>query len=70
MSSLADGTLTFSVTLTDTAGNVGTAATATATLDRVAPSGYSIQANQATINASQAAATGFTFAGATTGDDL
>ena len=48
VSSLADGTLTFSVTLTDAAGNVGTAATATATLDKTAPSGYTISADQAT----------------------
>ena len=54
VSSLSNGTLTYSVTLTDAAGNVGTAATATATLNTVAPSGYTITADQATINASQA----------------
>ena len=70
VSALADGTLTFSVKLTDAAGNTGTAATATATLDTAAPSGYTISADQSTINASQAVSTGFTFAGATPGDDL
>ena len=42
LSALPEGTLTFSVILTDPAGNVGTTATATATMDRTAPSGYSI----------------------------
>ncbi|MGO9109761.1 MAG: peptidylprolyl isomerase, partial [Thermoguttaceae bacterium] len=67
VSSLKDGTLTFSVTLTDEAENVGTAATAMATLDTVAPSGYTIAADQTLINATQATATGFTFADAATG---
>ena len=51
VSTLADGTLTFSVTLTDTAGNAGTPATATATLDTVAPSGYSIAADPTFLDA-------------------
>ena len=34
VSTLADGTLTYSVTLTDAAGNVGSAKTATATLQQ------------------------------------
>ena len=59
--------MTFSVTLTDVAGNVGTAAMATATLDTSVPSGYTITADLPVINASEAASTGFTFAGATTG---
>ncbi len=63
VSSLPDGTLTFSVTLTDAAGN-STTETGTATLDTVAPSGYSISANDAEINAAKATTTGFTFAGA------
>ena len=37
VSSLPDGTLTYSVTLTDAAGNSGAPATATATLDQTAP---------------------------------
>ena len=63
VSSLSDGILTYSVTLTDAAGNVGTAATVTATLDRTIPAGYSITANSDFLNASQATSTGFTFAG-------
>ena len=59
VSSLPDGTLTFSVTLTDGAGN-STTATTTATLDKTAPSGYSITANDAHVNATNAATTGFT----------
>ena len=67
VSRLPDGTLTFSVTLTDAAGNVGAAATATATLDQTAPSGYSITADQNTFNATTATSAGFTFASAEVG---
>jgi len=67
VSSLPDGTLTFSVTLTDTAGNAGSAVTATATLDATAPAGYSITADDSLIGASEAAATSFTFADAEIG---
>ena len=68
ISSLPDGTLTFSVTLTDTAGNTGTAATATATLDQTAPSGYTITSDASTYNATTASSAGFTFANAEVGD--
>jgi hypothetical protein len=67
VSTLTDGTLTFSVTLTDAAGNAGTAVTATATLDKTAPVAPTIAANDASINASEASNTGFTFTGATVG---
>lgn len=67
LSSLADGVLTFSVTLTDAAGNIGTAVTATATLDKTAPSGFSIVANESKISATEAKSTGFTFVGAEIG---
>ena len=67
VSSLPDGTLTFSVTLTS-AGKTGTAATATATLDQTAPTGYTITANAATYNATTSASAGFTFANAEIGD--
>ncbi|MGA2031650.1 MAG: peptidylprolyl isomerase [Thermoguttaceae bacterium] len=70
VSTLADGTLTYSVTLTDTAGNTGTAATATATLDQTAPTGYGITANDNPITASTAASTGFTFGNAEVGDSF
>ena len=68
VSSLPDGTLTFSVTLTDPAGNTGAAATATATLDQTAPSGYTISSDASTYNATTATAAGFTFANAEVGD--
>ena len=68
VSSLPDGTLTYSVTLTDAAGNVGSPVTATATLDTVAPTGYSITADQSLVTASNASAASFTFAGAELGD--
>ena len=54
--------------MTDPAGNTGTAATATATLDKTAPSGYTITADASTYNATTAAAAGFTFANAEVGD--
>ena len=66
VSSLAGGTLTYSVTLTDTAGNTGSAATATATLDS-APQGATTTANDSLVNAVEAVATGFTFADAEVG---
>ena len=67
VSTLPDGTLTYSVTLRDAAGNTGAAATATATLDKTAPSGYTITADDGLINATEAASTSFTFAGAEVG---
>ncbi len=63
VSSLTDGTLTYSVTLTDTSGNASAAATATATLDKTAPTGYSITADDSVINAADSVNTGFTFIG-------
>jgi hypothetical protein len=62
VSSLPDGTLSFSVVLTDQAGNAGAATTpVTTTLNTVTPSGYSLEPDQ-TIIATTAAATntGFT----------
>jgi cyclophilin family peptidyl-prolyl cis-trans isomerase len=67
ISSLPDGTLTYSVTLTS-GGVTGVAATATATLDTTAPSNYSIAANDANVGATKATSTGFTFTGAEVGD--
>ena len=67
VASLSDGALTFSATLTNTYGNAGGAATTTATLDHTAPSGYSIAANQNTLNATTETSAGFTFTGAETG---
>ena len=46
VSALPDGTLDFSVTLTNADGNTGNAATTSTTLDKTAPGGYTITANQ------------------------
>ena len=67
VSSLPDGTLTFSVTLTNAAGNAGAAATATATLDQTVPAGYTVTADQSTLDATTATSAGFTFANAEVG---
>jgi hypothetical protein len=67
VASLPNGTLTYSVKLTNTAGISGSSTTATATLDKTAPTGYSITAIDSSINAAKAASTGFTFAGAEIG---
>jgi hypothetical protein len=68
VSTLLDGTLTYSVTLTDAAGHTGSTVTATATLDQTAPTGYSITADHSLIGAAGATASSFTFAGAEQGD--
>ena len=62
VASLNDGTLTYSVTLSDSVGNTGAAATATALLDRVPPSGYSLATNQTTITTSNETSVGYTIA--------
>jgi cyclophilin family peptidyl-prolyl cis-trans isomerase len=67
VSSLPDGTLTFSVTLTDTVGNVGDPATATAFLDKTTPANYGIVPDDDPINATTASATGFTLTDAEVG---
>ncbi|MFD2173432.1 hypothetical protein ACFSM0_04925 [Rhodobacter lacus] len=66
-SGLGDGTLTLSVTLTDSASNTGTAATDTTSKDATAPSGYSVALNQDPVTAANESAVSFTFAGAETG---
>ncbi|MDQ1284546.1 MAG: large repetitive protein [Patescibacteria group bacterium] len=67
VTSLDDGTLTLTVYLTDTTGNQGSNATDTVTKDATAPSGYSVNINQATINAGNDDALSFTFAAAEVG---
>jgi hypothetical protein len=67
-SSLADGTITPSVTATDAAGNTSSATTTpTATKDVVAPSDYSVAINQSYINSGNQTALSFTFTGAEIG---
>jgi large repetitive protein len=61
IASLSDGNFTISVTLTDTAGNTGTAATSVVKLDRVAPGSFGIVPAVAKMNA---ATIGFTFSSA------
>jgi large repetitive protein len=61
---LSDGAITISVTLTDVAGNQGSAVTTTATLDRVAPADYSITVPSTDVSQSGATDTSFTFAAA------
>lgn len=66
VSSLPDGTLTLSVTLTD-AGGTGTPATDTVTLDTTAPVGYAVSIDQALIDENNDTALSFTFSGAEVG---
>ncbi|MEP4164354.1 DUF4347 domain-containing protein, partial [Maricaulis sp.] len=67
--SLVDGTLTLSVTLTDSGGNTGVAATDTVSKDVVVPSGYSVSLDQDPVTAANDNAVSFTFAGAEVGVD-
>ncbi|MEE4247644.1 MAG: hypothetical protein V2I33_19745, partial [Kangiellaceae bacterium] len=67
ISGLPDGTITLSVTLTDTNGNTGSAATDTENKDAAAPTGYSVTIDQSPINAGNDDAVSFTFAGAEVG---
>jgi large repetitive protein len=70
VSSLADGTLTLSVTLTDSHTNVGNAATATATLDKTAPTGYTVYVSDTTIDSTEATKFSFTIEDITAEDGL
>jgi len=67
LTTLNDGTLNISVTLTDVAGNPGTAATATVFKDTAPPAGYSVAINQPAINTLNQAAASFSFTGAEVG---
>lgn len=59
VSALPDGELTFSVTLTDASGNMGTAATASTTLDQTAPDGYSLVLDDDYLDENDAGSTSF-----------
>ncbi|MCG7550244.1 Ig-like domain-containing protein, partial [Pseudoalteromonas sp. Of7M-16] len=61
LSALNDGTLTLSVTLTDTAGNGATAVTASSTLDTTAPSGHSVALNDTSYNSTETGSASFSF---------
>ncbi|NNC61821.1 MAG: T9SS type B sorting domain-containing protein, partial [Eudoraea sp.] len=67
LSGLNDGTITLSVTLTDTIGNSGAAATDTSTKNTAAPNGYSVLINQDPINPGNETAVSFTFTDAEVG---
>ncbi|MCR6653487.1 MAG: tandem-95 repeat protein [Cellvibrionaceae bacterium] len=67
LAGLSDGTLTLSVTLTDTAGNAAAAVTANATLDTALPSGHSVSFGATHINNGNANAASFSFADAEVG---
>ena len=67
VSMLPDGVLTYSVTLTDKAGNAGTAATAQVNMDKTPPTGYSITPNDGYINAGEATTTSFKIVNAEVG---
>ena len=66
VSALSDGTLTYSAALTNGAGT-GAATTATATLDKTAPSGYTVAADPATLTATTASSAGFVISGGEAG---
>ena len=67
ITSFNDGQITFIITLTDTAGNVGDEIFAYSTLNTTAPAAFTIAATPAAITPATQTDTGFTFAGATTG---
>ncbi|WP_196766486.1 Ig-like domain-containing protein, partial [Pseudoalteromonas luteoviolacea] len=64
LSALNDGTLTLSVTLTDTVGNAATAVTATSELDTSAPSGHSVVLNDTSYNSTETGSASFSFSSA------
>ncbi len=67
LSSLTDGTITLSATLTDISNNVGTAVTDTSSKETVIPTGYSVTIDQDPINVTNENAVSFTFADAEVG---
>ena len=67
VSGLSGGTLTYSVTLTNSVGNTGTAATATATYFKTSPNGFSMTPDQSLINSVDVTSAGFTLASAEVG---
>lgn len=67
VSGLGDGTLTVSLTLTDSSSNTGSAATDTVAKDATVPSGYSVIFTTDPISDANSSAAAFQFAGAETG---
>src|SRR5690606_16938416 len=64
LTSLGDGTITLTVSLTDAAGNVGADATTTVTKDATAPTGYAVAWDDLLINAIESSNTSFTLSNA------
>ncbi|GAA5040662.1 hypothetical protein GCM10011506_41460 [Marivirga lumbricoides] len=67
LSGLADGTITLSVTLTDSNGNTGDEAVDTAIKDTSAPEEYSVNIDQTSITEANQSSVSFTFANAEVG---
>lgn len=67
LSGLNDGTLTVSMTLTDAAGNAGSAVTATVNKDVGAPTGYAVAFTTSPVNVANASAASFQFSAAEIG---
>ncbi|GGF68919.1 Calx-beta domain-containing protein [Mameliella alba] len=67
LTSLSDGALSVTADATDPAGNPAPQATASASKDTVAPSGYTATLDDDPVNVANETATGFTFAGAEVG---
>ncbi|WKE65934.1 Ig-like domain-containing protein [Gallaecimonas kandeliae] len=63
VSGLPDGTLSYSLVLTDTAGNAGTAASANVTKDTTAPSGYGASFDASYVNIANQASQSVTLSG-------
>ncbi|GAA4503806.1 Ig-like domain-containing protein [Pseudaeromonas paramecii] len=68
VSGLADGTLTYSLTLTDDAANAGSAATDTAVKDGTAPTGYSAGFVASYVNLANQTSQSVTLSGGQSGD--
>ncbi|WP_421906331.1 Ig-like domain-containing protein [Mameliella sp.] len=67
LTGLADGALSVTADATDPAGNPAPQATASASKDTLAPSGYTATLDDDPVNVANETATGFTFAGAEVG---
>ncbi|MBB1433751.1 hypothetical protein H5201_05480, partial [Pseudoalteromonas sp. SG43-6] len=63
ISALNNGTLTVSVTQTDSAGNTSPAATSSITLDNTSPTGHAVSVDQSLINADNESAMSVSFTG-------
>ncbi|MFK3862030.1 Ig-like domain-containing protein, partial [Pseudoalteromonas rhizosphaerae] len=63
ISALNNGTLTVSVTQTDSAGNTSPAATSSITLDNTTPTGHAVSVDQSLINADNESAMSVSFTG-------